>query len=213
MFDLDGTLLNTLPDLADSGNAALSQMGYPVHPVDCYRYFVGNGMEELIKRLLPENCKGDLELGKQLLTLYSGEYHNRWHNKTTPYPGIVETLTELRNKGFSLSVFSNKPDEFTQNCISHFFPEGTFEIVRGFRSGIARKPSPEGALAILDELKLTPDQVYYVGDTCTDMETAHAAGFYSIGVEWGFRDYEELNASGAKAIIQRPEQLLEFNRN
>ena len=212
MFDLDGTLLNTLPDLADSGNEALTQMGFPVHPVDCYRYFVGNGMEELIKRLLPESCKGNLELGAKLLRLYTDEYHRRWDKKTKPYEGMPETLAQLKQKGFTLSVFSNKPDEFTQNCIRHFFPEGTFAIVRGFRQGVPRKPAPDGALSILEELKLTPDQVYYVGDTCTDMETAHAAGFYAIGVEWGFRDYDELKRNNADAIIQNPSQLLTFEK-
>lgn len=208
MFDLDGTLLNTLEDLADSGNAALEELGLPVHPVECYRYFVGNGVHELMKRLLPPEEVNNIELGKILLSKYTAQYNNRWHNKTQPYDGMVKALHELKAAGASLSVFSNKPDDFTKSCIYHFFGESLFSAVRGGRDDTPRKPAPDGAFAILDQLGIKPEAVLYVGDTATDMQTAHAAGFFAIGVTWGFRTREELEENNANAIIDAPAETL-----
>ena len=208
MFDLDGTLLNTLEDLADSGNAALEELGLPVHPVECYRYFVGNGVHELMKRLLPPEEINNIELGKTLLSKYTAQYNNRWHSKTRPYDGMVEALNELKAAGATLSVFSNKPDEFTKSCIYHFFGENLFSAVRGGRDDTPRKPAPDGAFAILNQLGVKPESVLYVGDTATDMQTAHAAGFFAIGVTWGFRTREELEENKANAIIDAPSEIL-----
>lgn len=207
MFDLDGTLLNTLEDLADSGNSALEELGLPVHPVECYRYFVGNGVYELMKRLLPPEELNNLELGKTLLSKYTAQYNNRWHNKTRPYDGMVEALHELKAAGATLSVFSNKPDEFTKSCIHHFFGDNLFSAVRGGRDDTPRKPAPDGALAILNQLNVNPEEVLYVGDTATDMQTAHAAGFFAIGVTWGFRTRAELEENHANAIVNVPMEI------
>lgn len=208
MFDLDGTLLNTLEDLADSANAALKELGLPVHPVDCFRYFVGNGVHELMKRLLPPEELNNIELGKTLLAKYTAQYNNRWHNKTRPYDGIVEALHELKAAGATLSVFSNKPDEFTKSCIYHFFGKNLFSAVRGGRDDTPRKPAPDGAFAILNQLGVKPESVLYVGDTATDMQTAHAAGFFAIGVTWGFRTREELEENNANAIVETPAEIV-----
>ena len=214
MFDLDGTLLNTLEDLADSGNAALKELGLPVHPVECYRYFVGNGVHELMKRLLPLEELNNIELGKILLSKYTAQYNNRWICKTRPYDGMVETLHGLKAAGATLSVFSNKPDEFTKSCIYHFFGDNLFSAVRGGRDDTPRKPDPDGALAILKQIGVKPESVLYVGDTSTDMQTAHAAGFFAIGVTWGFRTRAELEKNNANAIIDAPSEILNLlNKN
>lgn len=210
MFDLDGTLLNTLEDLADSANAALQELGLPVHPMDAYRYFVGNGVHELMRRLLPASEAHNLELGKTLLAKYTAEYNNRWHNKTRPYPGIVDLLKQLKQNGLTLSVFSNKPDEFTNKCIRHFFGDDLFSVVRGGRDDTPRKPAPDGAFAILETLNVNPESVLYVGDTATDMQTAHAGGFFAVGVLWGFRTREELEENNADAIVDKPLEILEL---
>lgn len=210
MFDLDGTLLDTLEDLADSGNAALEELGFPAHPVEAYRYFVGDGIDELMRRLLPPEEANNRLLGAELRAKYVAQYNNRWHVKTKPYGSIIDALEKIKQRGYSLSVFSNKPDDFTRNCIAHFFEDKTFSAIRGGRPDTPRKPSPVGAMAILQELHLSPQNVIYVGDTSTDMQTAHAGGFYSVGVTWGFRDRAELEANSARAIIDYPLQLLDF---
>ncbi len=210
MFDLDGTLLFTLEDLADSGNAALEELGFPIHPVEAYRYFVGDGIDELMRRLLPPEESSNHDMGVLLREKYVQQYNRRWSVKTRPYNGIAEMLQGLKSKGLTLSVFSNKPDDFTHNCINHFFPEGTFAAIRGGRPETPRKPSPAGALAILEQLKIAPEQVIYVGDTSTDMQTAHAGHFFAVGVTWGFRDRQELEANKADAVIDKPQELLSY---
>lgn len=207
IFDLDGTLLDTLADLADSGNAALAALGLPPHPDDAYRYFVGLGIEELVRRMLPENKRDPATL-MEATALTSTEYKRRWKDKTRPYAGIPELLEALRLRGLPVCVLSNKPQVYTDLTIAEFFPGWPFTYVRGARPEVPNKPHPAGALALAQELALSPGSIVFVGDTATDMKTARGAGMLPVGVLWGFRDEAELSESGARRIIARPMELL-----
>ncbi|MDP2847099.1 MAG: HAD family hydrolase [Humidesulfovibrio sp.] len=207
IFDLDGTLLDTLTDLADSGNAALAALGLPPHPEDAYRYFVGLGIEELVRRMLPEHRR-DPATTQEAVALTSKEYKRRWKDKTRPYEGIPELLENLRQRGLPVCVLSNKPQVYTDLTVQEFFPGWPFAFVRGARPEVPNKPHPAGALALAKDLNLSPGSVLFVGDTATDMRTAHGAGMLPVGVLWGFRDEAELNDNGALQIIARPAELL-----
>lgn len=207
IFDLDGTLLDTLADLADSGNAALSALGLPTHPDDAYRYFVGLGIEELVRRMLPEDRR-DPGTIKEAVALTGGEYKRRWKDKTRPYAGVPELLDALRLRGLPLCVLSNKPQVYTDLTVEAFFPGWPFTHVRGARPEVPNKPHPAGALALAQELGLTPGSIVFVGDTATDMKTARGAGMLPVGALWGFRDEAELAGSGALRIIAHPMELL-----
>jgi len=207
IFDLDGTLLDTLEDLADSGNHTLTRFGLPTHPVDAYRYFIGDGVGMLICRMLPESRYDEETIG-QITATYREEYGRRWKEKTRPYDGIGELLGILKAARIKMAVLSNKPHELTKKCVGEFFSRWTFDVAMGQREGIARKPDPAGALLIAQQWGLAPSEIVYVGDTATDMETAVAAGMYPCGVLWGFRPAEELRSSGAKVLIARPLELL-----
>lgn len=209
LFDLDGTLLNTLEDLADSMNAVLRGHGFPEHPVDAYRYFVGEGTEQLVRRTLPGG-EPETELVRRCLLDLEAEYGRRWAAKTRPYPGVPELLDALEARGLPKAVFSNKPDPFTRLTVSRLLASWRFHPVRGARPEVPRKPDPAGALAIAAELGAAPATCLYIGDTSTDMQTATAAGMYPVGATWGFRTAEELTDSGARRLIDRPAQLLEL---
>jgi phosphoglycolate phosphatase len=207
MFDLDGTLLDTLEDLADSMNAVLAEAGHPVHPLDPYRYFVGDGMENLARRAAPEGT--DDATVKRLAASMSAAYDTNWHNKTRPYPGIPGFLDAVAGLGVPMTVLSNKPDVFTQVVVKHYFGD-RFRFVRGAMDGVPKKPDPAGALAIAEALGVEPGKFLYLGDTNTDMRTGLAAGMHTVGVAWGFRPVEELVGAGARAIIDAPREALRF---
>ncbi|MBU1041474.1 MAG: HAD family hydrolase [Proteobacteria bacterium] len=207
IFDLDGTLLNTLEDLADSGNIALAAIGLPQHPVDAYRMFVGLGVGELVQRMLPENSRDEATL-KRAGELLMAEYKERWKLKTRPYPGIPELLRELLDRGLPVCVLSNKPQDYTDLTVREFFPGLAFTFVRGSRPEVPNKPHPAGALALAGELGLAPGQIAFVGDSSTDMRTARGAGMLPVGVLWGFRDEAELTANGALHLLSAPGDLL-----
>lgn len=209
LFDLDGTLLNTLEDIAISANKILKKNDYPVHDVDLYKKFVGNGMEALVRRILPENVNDESAVQK-CLTELRAFYTGGWKNKTCLYPGITELLNELQNRKIKLSIFSNKPHDFTTAHVEHFLSEWRFEVVFGVKDGIPAKPDPYGALEIAKIMKIAPEEFIYAGDTNTDMKTASGAGMLPVGVLWGFRDEDELIESGAKIIIKKPEELLKL---
>jgi phosphoglycolate phosphatase len=209
LFDLDGTLLNTLDDLADSMNAVLRSMGYPEHPVDAYRYFVGNGVRNLALRSLPQERRDD-ETVVRCTELMGVEYERRWAEKTLPYPGVVETIGMLHSRGVVLAVLSNKNDEFTKKTVTLLLPSHLFSIVRGHRKNAALKPDPAAALCIAGEIGLEPGLFAFVGDTSTDMKTAISAGMCPVGALWGFRTEAELVDSGAKHVIESPWQLFTF---
>jgi phosphoglycolate phosphatase len=206
IFDLDGTLLDTLADLADSGNATLAALGLPGHEQDAYRYFVGLGIEELVRRMLPEDRR-DPETIKAASGVMAAEYTRRWKDKTRPYPGILALLETLRQRGLPVCVLSNKPQKYTDLTIEAFFPGWPFTHVRGARPEVPNKPHPAGALALAAELGLAPGSIVFVGDSATDMRTAHGAGMLPVGVLWGFRDEAELLENGARHIIARPDEL------
>lgn len=211
LFDLDGTLLDTIDDLADCMNAALRECGLPEHPnVEEHKYFVGDGVRNYILRVLPEGRRGDEELIARVAAVYRRNYAAGWKVKTRPYEGIVEMLDGLRGRGLRLAVLSNKPDEFSKATVAAFFRPGQFEIVAGALGDLPVKPDPAAALAIARQMNLAPADFLYLGDTATDMKTAVAAGMFAVGALWGFRKAEELTASGAKVLIKHPSELLRY---
>jgi len=208
IFDLDGTLLNTLEDLADSMNRVLMRMGFPAHPVDAYKYFVGDGIEKLATRVLPETHQNN-ETVTSCVEKMKREYGTNWCNKTCPYKGINDMLDALTERRISLNILSNKPDDFTQLTVSAFFSGYTFDIVAGAKKETPKKPDPSGALHIIKALNIPSDQFLYLGDTKTDMETAKNAGILALGALWGFRTAAELRASGAQALLGHPLDILQ----
>jgi len=212
IFDLDGTLLNTIDDLANSMNLVLEQHGFPVHPVAHYKLFVGNGMDTLTRRVLPSECT-DENFIKSFLDEFQNQYSKTWHDITKPYPGIEELLENLEARGIRLSVFSNKSDEFTQIIIDYYFGLDHFDFVFGARTGVPKKPNPIGALEIAKLSNIQPSDFLYLGDSGVDMQTATAAGMYALGATWGFRKSEELLENGAKKLIYNPSEILDLIRN
>ncbi len=209
IFDLDGTLLDTLEDMADAMNAFLVREHFPAHPVDAYRYFIGDGLRKLVERALPED-RQDEGLIDRGLDAFGEAYRKNWHDKTRPYDGIPDLLAYLNEKRIQVSVFSNKTDEFTQRIVPHYFPGNRFVVVRGARDDAPRKPSPEVPLAIARTMDTPPERIAYVGDSGTDMQTATAAGMFPFGVSWGFRSVEEIEKNGAAVVLRHPTELLEY---
>jgi len=207
MFDLDGTLLDTLDDLADSMNAVLERRGWPAHPRDAYRFFVGEGARLLVTRALPAERRGDAEVDAAF-DEYRAEYGRRWNARSRPYDGIAEMLGALSVRGLRLAVLSNKPHAFTRKCVEHFFPGVRFDAVHGHRESTPPKPDPAAALAIARDLGVPPAAWLYLGDSGVDMETANRAGMFAAGVLWGFRPREELERHGARALCARPADAL-----
>ena len=208
LFDLDGTLLDTLEDLADSMNAVLASRGRPVHPVASYRSFVGDGMEVLAKRVLPAGLAGDTQEVQACVAAMGDEYAARWKVKTHLYPGIAKLLDALSDKHVLLTILSNKPHTFVQEITSHFLGKWHFATTQGARPEMPRKPDPTAALAICRELGIGPDRFLYLGDTNTDMQTARAAGMFPVGALWGFRSEEELRKAGARFLAAQPLDVL-----
>jgi phosphoglycolate phosphatase len=207
IFDLDGTLLDTLEDLADAMNAVLQNNRLPVHDVAAYRYFIGDGIDMLVRRALPFEIADEQALERFIREMKS-EYAVRWTQKTRLYPGILDVLGAFSAAGFELAVFSNKPDEATQHIVQAFLPGFPFRLVIGATSGKPKKPDPTVALEIADRLRIAPARFIYVGDTAIDMRTAVAAGMFPVGVLWGFRPAEELIAAGAELLVSKPASLL-----
>lgn len=205
IFDLDGTLLNTIDDLADAGNWVCRQNGWPEHSADAFRRMVGHGIPNLVSRFSPENCR-DPETLAQTLTAFSAYYRAHNLDKTTPYPGIPELLAALKEQGAALAVFSNKADEFSKVIIEHFFP-GVFRCVRGKLPDVPVKPDPAGVYAVMEALGAEAAETLFVGDSDVDILTAHNAGLTACGVTWGFREREELTAAGADHLAEDTEEL------
>ena len=208
IFDLDGTLLDTLRDLADAANASLAHYDYPVHPIDAYRYFVGDGLRTLVQRILPDSAT-EQEIEK-LMGKFTELYTDMWNAHSAPYPGIVDMLQALAEADCQLAVLSNKPHRFTQICVEMLLPETSFAFVYGKRDGIAKKPDPVGALEIAAKMDLSVDEILYVGDTATDMETGQRAGMKTVGVEWGFRTRQELEENKAWKIAATPAEVVSY---
>ncbi len=211
IFDLDGTLLDTLDDLADSANRVLRSLGLPEHPKDAYRYFVGEGMVRLIERILPPQQRDPATLARAV-EAFREDYGRNWKNRSGMYDGIAAMLDGLAGAGLRLSILSNKPHEFTLVCVRDLLPGDMFAPVFGKRPGVPAKPDPTAALEIASILKCPPAEILYLGDTATDMETAVRAGMFAVGALWGFRDREELEQSGARVVADRPEDVLNLVR-
>ena len=209
LFDLDGTLIDSLADLADAVNATLRTHGLPEHGYDAYRYFIGEGVELLIHRALPAERRDDKSLLQACLTTMRAEYGRGWNRKTKPYPGVPELLDALSAQGVKMAILSNKPDPFTQECVRHFLSRWSFEIVAGAKPDVPRKPDPQAAVAIAEQLHILPQDWCYLGDSAIDMQTARAAGMYPVGALWGFRTREELLEHGARKLVSHPAEILQ----
>ena len=207
LFDLDGTLLDTIDDLADAMNTSLAAMGLPQHGVDRYKVMVGDGMEILARRVLPADRLDEASVARCMAGMREA-YEQRWHANSRPYDGIPELLDALTDLKLPCVVLSNKPHDFTEKVVATLLPDWRFACVLGARPGVPIKPDPSGALEIASQLGLTPERFLYLGDTNTDMQTAVAAGMYPVGVLWGFRSAEELTAAGARTLISHPMELM-----
>lgn len=206
IFDLDGTLIDSVRDIAESMNRSLAAMGFPIHPVEQYNYFIGEGVQVLVERALPAGARDEASV-KKFMDGYRLDYLQNWNVHTTIYPGIPEFLHRMVAAGIPMGVLSNKPDLATRKCVEHFFPDIPFIYVAGQRDGIPRKPDPLPALEIATAMNLPPEQCAFIGDTAVDMQTAVAAGMFPAGVSWGFRTEEELITHGARLIAHTPEVL------
>lgn len=207
IFDLDGTLLDTLTGLAVTCNTVLEKHGFPCHIQDKYRYFVGDGLATLVKRITPEGTEEDILEG--CMGLFTTLYARTWQSTCAPYPGVREMLEALRRRSIRLAVLSNKPHAFTTVFVDKFFPEGLFSLVYGQRDGYAKKPDPGTALEIAAQLGSAPRETVFVGDSGVDIRTGKAAGMFTVGVAWGFRGREELEEHNADIIITTPMELLD----
>ncbi|MBE6097883.1 MAG: HAD family hydrolase [Schwartzia sp.] len=206
VFDLDGTLINSLSDLTDSGNEVLEKYGRPKETEDAFRYFVGNGSKKLIERILPDLDNDGIE---KALAEYKEIYAKRLLNKTKPYDGITEMLEELKKRGIKIGVCTNKHMSAAEKILGKLFSEGTFDAYVGGRQGVPHKPDPANVFYVLEKLGVKPEETVYLGDTSVDMETAHNTGALAVGVTWGFRPEKELIESGAEILISHPMELFE----
>ncbi len=207
IFDLDGTLLNTIADLAEATNQALAHYGFPTHDTEAYRFFVGNGINKLFERALPEDHRTAEDIAR-IRALFLPYYDAHNADLSRPYSGIPEVLAALQAQGIRLAVASNKYQSATAKLVAHYFPTIRFTEVLGQREGIPVKPDPTIVHDILRQADVQPEEVLYVGDSGVDMQTAHAAGVTAVGVTWGFRPYEELAAHQPAFIIDEAEELL-----
>lgn len=209
LFDLDGTLIDSLADLAAAVNHALERAGFAPHPVDAYRLMIGDGAPVLMQRALPPSAR-DPETIHRLLDAFEDYYAEHYTDHSRPYDGIVELLDALAKRGLATAVVSNKPHAATVRCVATLLPGHRFAAVLGARDGVARKPDPAGALEAAALLGIAPRRFVYLGDSGVDMQTAEAAGMLAVGALWGFRGEAELCAAGARALIQQPLELLEL---
>jgi len=209
IFDLDGTLLNTLADLSHAVNHVLTKHTLPIHKLDDYRNFVGDGARMLIIRSLPQS-KRDENTVNVCLKEFLEVYERRSNEKTDLYPGIAELLDRLHDINIKLSVLSNKPHGLTVMCMNDYFSKWKFDVILGQQEGIPQKPDPAGALLIARKTGLPASSFLYIGDSGVDMKTAVSAGMLPVGALWGFRTAGELKDNGAKALLNHPLDLLTF---
>jgi phosphoglycolate phosphatase len=207
IFDLDGTLLDTLDDLGNAMNRVLADMGFPTHAIDEYRSFIGDGIEKLINRALPEKNRNEITV-HTCLKAFLEDYHKNSNSYTRPYKGIPELLDVLKERGLQTAVLSNKPHDTTTVCVAELLQRWQFDVVLGHRDGTPYKPDPGGALEISERLNIPPGEFLFLGDSGVDMETAIAAGMFPVGALWGFRGEEELEERGAQVLISDPLDIL-----
>lgn len=204
VFDLDGTLVNSLRDIAETLNECLEWLGLPAHPVAHYRYMVGEGVPKLCQRAIGDSHP---HLIARLIELARPRYRSRLLRHTRPYPGVPEMINTLRARQVRLAVLSNKPHEMTRRVVAQFWPEGVFEWVQGYVEEEYRKPHPHYLLAICHGLGVEPGTTCMIGDTPTDIRTAERAETMALGVTWGFRTRDDLSAAGAEHIVTDPSDV------
>lgn len=210
IFDLDGTLLNTIDDIADCCNSALIKNGFPPYSVEEYKHMVGNGVRKLIERAIP--IEADAGTVDKVHYDFNELYKKNFLVKTAPYHGIDEMIRDLKDMGIKLGVLSNKPHMFTSEMVELMFPDRPFDVVSGQRDSIPPKPAPDGPLMELEVMGLTADESLYAGDSDVDIMTAKSSGMHSVGCTWGFRGERELRESGAEFIVNSPSEITEIVR-
>lgn len=209
IFDLDGTLLDTLEDIAISANFALTSLGLQAQEHDKYRYFVGEGVFKLFENIFTSNPQSS-ETIRKAVTLFEEHYSKQFNQNTRLYEGVSKMLTFLQKRGFKMAILSNKPDSFTKMCAVKYLRQWKFDKVYGTREGVPRKPHPQGALEIADFLHVKANECYYLGDTMIDMQTANSAGMIAIGALWGFREENELREYGAQYLAHTPSEVIKL---
>jgi phosphoglycolate phosphatase len=208
IFDLDGTLLDTLYDIAETANAVLARHGFPIHVKHEYKHFVGDGLSVLMKRITPAGVNETII--SSCCQLFMQLYAASWMKTCRPYDGIEDMLAAIKQKGLSMAVLSNKPHAFTKLFVERFFPHATFTCVYGQREGIAKKPDPVAALEIVKKQGGNPGMMFFVGDTPIDIQTGKASGMKTVAVTWGFRSIHELQKENPDIIINSPMELLQY---
>ena len=208
IFDLDGTLIDSIQDIALCTNQVLEKLGHKTHPLDAYQNFVGDGALMLISNALQDNVSE--KTIEKALELFKNIYGDKIHKNTKPYIGIYEMLDSIKHIDLHLTILSNKPHPFTVEFINHFFKDYPFVEVHGQKEDVPKKPHPQGALNIAKSLNLDPKDIIFVGDTPTDIKTAKNAGMYSVGVSWGYRGVEELQQAQADIIAKDPQHLAQI---
>lgn len=211
LFDMDGTLVDSLEDIADSMNAVLEALGHPTHTLEAYRTLVGDGARALVERALPpaaETAEARAAQVDEALRRYKARYHTHLVVKSRPYDGVVPMLEALVARGATLAVVTNKPHDAAVEIVARLFPTVRFAEVLGQKDGIPHKPDPAGPLSIVRGLGVDPGDAFFVGDTDTDMKTARNAGMIAVGVLWGFRDRAELERHGARHIVAHPSEIV-----
>jgi phosphoglycolate phosphatase len=212
LFDLDGTLINASGDIAWSGNTLLQKHGYPTHPLAAYNRFIGDGVKALVTRILPEEARTPERIA-EFTEQYRDLYASHWNVETYVYPGILDLIAGLGREKIRMAILSNKPHDFTMQCVKHYLPAEAFEIVQGGGNSsvggdrFPNKPNPAAALHIAKSMGIPAGEFVYLGDTDTDMQTAVNAGMHPVGVLWGMRTREELALNGAKTLIREPKEL------
>ena len=207
IFDLDGTLLDSIEDIASSMNKVLESLQLPTHKIEDYKHFVGGGVDILVENALNNQSK---EIKDEVIKRFKIEYDGKLHSKTLPYDGIYELLDELKKLDINLAVLSNKPHEFTVSYVNHFFKDYDFKEVHGQKEDVPKKPDPKAAIDIVKCLDSSCEKSYFIGDTKIDMQTAKSANMTAIGVLWGFRDEKELRDFGADFIVSNPLEILKI---
>lgn len=206
IFDLDGTLLDTLADLADSCNHICAEHGWPTHDYSAYCYFIGNGAAKLVERAIPEFARGS-ELGQQALREFLAYYEQHKADKTCPYAGMPEVVDELKRAGVNVAVLTNKPDAAAGPVMEQYYP-GVFDLVQGGLPGVPLKPDPAPVHKLLERMGADRENTLFVGDSNVDIQTAKNSGLSGCGVLWGFRSRQELEGEGADYVAATPEELL-----
>jgi phosphoglycolate phosphatase len=209
IFDLDGTLLNTIEDIRDSINQFLANNNFPTYSTESYYQFVGDGLADLLKRAIPNEYLNN-EIINKGIEFFNQDYKTRWKKQTKPYNGIIELLEKLKDENYTIAVLSNKPDAFTQIMVNEIFGENYFSLVQGALDNFPLKPNPFLANQVLDKLKLKAEETIFVGDSDIDILTAKNYGAKSIGVAWGFRGSIELKKTGASYIVDNPHEILQI---